>query len=77
MRNRIATLVKPSLDIRVRPGCIEPVTRIGSSLRDLVGSGLVVLTNCLEKGITLAGLGNRNAVLVGKRLELGVGPAIC
>jgi hypothetical protein len=37
---------------------------------------LVVLADGLEKRITLARLGYRNAVLVGKGLELRVGPAV-
>jgi hypothetical protein len=76
LRDVVATLIEPCLDVRVRPGRVEPVTGVGSGLAELVGRGLVVLTDSLEKGVTLAGLGNRNAVLVGKSLELRVGPAV-
>jgi hypothetical protein len=74
--NIVATLVEPSLDVRVRPRGVEPVTGVGSGLAELVGGGLVVFTDSLEKGVTLAGLGNGDAVLVGKSLDLRVGPAM-
>jgi hypothetical protein len=72
----VATSVEPGLEVRVRPGRVEPVTGIGSGLAELGGGGLVVLTDSLEEGVTLTGLGDGNAVLVGESLELGVGPTV-
>jgi hypothetical protein len=67
--------VEELLEIRFRPSGIEPVTWVGSSLASLLGNGLVVGSNLLEKSVTLAWLGNGNAMLVSKGLELRVGPA--
>jgi hypothetical protein len=72
--NVVAALIEPRLEVRVGPGSVEPVAGVVGSLLGLLGYGLVVVTNGSEKGITLAGLGDGNAVLVGKGLELGVGP---
>ena len=74
--NLVATLIEPGLQVRVGPRFVEPVTGVVCVFRDLVRSGLVVLTDSLEKGVTLAGLGNGDAVLVGKGLELRLGPAV-
>jgi hypothetical protein len=74
--NVVATLIEPSLDVRVRPRRVEPVTGVGGGLAKLVGGGLVVLADGLEERVTLAGLGNGNAVLVGESLELRVGPSV-
>jgi len=76
LRSGVTALIEPRLDIRVRPRRVEPVARVGSSLAELVGSRLVVLTNGLEERVTLAGLGDGNAILVGEGLELRVGPAV-
>lgn len=73
--NVVAALVEPSLEVRVGPGSVEPVTRVVGSLRGLVGNRLVVLADSLQKGVTLARLRNRNAVLVGESLELRIRPA--
>jgi hypothetical protein len=75
LRRGVTTGIEPGLEVRVRPGGVEPVTGVGSSLADLVSGGLVVLADSLNERVTLAGLGNRNAVLVGESLELRVGPA--
>jgi hypothetical protein len=74
LRGRVTTLVQPRLEIRVGPGLVEPVTGVGSVLRGLVGDRLVVLAGSLEERVTVAGLGNRKAVLISKGLELRVGP---
>ncbi len=74
--NVVAALIEPSLEIRVRPGSVEPVTGVVGSLLGLLRSGLVVVTDGGEKRVTLAGLRNRNAVLVSESLELRVGPTI-
>jgi hypothetical protein len=73
--NVVAALVKPSLEVRVRPGRVEPVTGVVDGLLGLLGGGLVVVTDGGEKRVTLAGLGNRDAMLIGEGLELRVGPA--
>jgi hypothetical protein len=75
--NGVAALIEPGLQVRVGPGFVEPVTGVVDSLGDLVGSGLVVLADRLEEGVALAGLGNGNAMLVGKGLQLRVGPTRC
>jgi hypothetical protein len=75
--NGVATLIEPGLQVRVGPRFVQPVTRVVDSLGELVGSRLVVLADRLEEGVTLAGLGNGNAILVGKGLQLRIGPAIC
>jgi hypothetical protein len=74
--NVVAALIEPRLEVRVRPRSVEPVTRVVSSLGSLVGNGLVVLADRLQERVTLAGLGNGNAVLVGESLELRVGPSV-
>ena len=72
--NVVTALVKPRLEVRVRPGSVEPVTGIVGSLLGLLGCGLVVVTDGCEKRVTLAGLGDGDAVLVGKSLELRIRP---
>jgi hypothetical protein len=76
--NVVATLVEPGLKVGVGPCSVEPVTRVRSSLRDLVGNRLVVLTYNLQERVALTRLGNWDAMLIGKSLELRVSPAgIC
>lgn len=70
--NVVSTLIKPSLEIRVGPRSVEPVTGVVDSLLCRLGSGLVVLTNSLQERVALAGLRNWDTVLVGESLELGV-----
>jgi hypothetical protein len=72
--NLVTALVEPGLEVRVGPRSVEPVTRVVVGLLGLLCGGLVVLTDSLQEGVTLAGLGDRNAVLVGEGLELRVGP---
>lgn len=75
LRDVIAAFVEPGLEIRFGPGVIEPVARIVGMLVDLVGRGLVIGANGLEERVAFAWLGNGDAVLVSKSLQLGVGPA--
>jgi hypothetical protein len=51
LRSRVAALIEPSLEVRVGPGLVEPVTRVVGRgvLRDLVGNSLIVLTDTLEE----------------------------
>lgn len=74
--NVVAALIKPGLEVRVRPRSVEPITRVVGGLGNLVGNGLVVLADGLQERVTLAGLRDGDAVLVGERLELGVGPSV-
>ena len=74
LRDVVATLIEPRLEVRVRPGSVEPVTGVVGSLLGLLGCGLVVVTDGCEKRVTLAGLGDGDAVLVGKSLELRIRP---
>jgi hypothetical protein len=74
--NVVAALVEPSLEVRVRPGSVEPVTGVVGGLLGLLGGGLVVVTDGGKKRVTLAGLGNRDAVLVGEGLKLRIRPAV-
>lgn len=71
----IAALVQPCLEVGVGPRLVEPIAGVGCGLGDLVGGGLVVLADALEKSVTLAGLGNGDAVLIRKGLEVGLGPS--
>lgn len=50
--------IEPLLQVRLGPGLIQPVTRVGGSLASLLSDGLIAGTGLLEEGITLAGLGN-------------------
>ena len=72
--NVVAALIEPRLEVRVRPGSVEPVTGVVGSLLGLLSCRLVVVTDGSEERVTLAGLGDGNAVLIGESLELGVGP---
>jgi hypothetical protein len=76
LRNVVATLVEPSLEVGVGPRRVEPVAGVVDGLLGLLGGGLVVVTDSGEERVTLAGLGYRDAVLVGEGLELRVGPAV-
>lgn len=73
--SRVTTLIEPGLDVRVGPRGIEPFAGVCSSLAELVGSGLVVFTDGPQERVALARLRDRNAILVGKSLELRVRPA--
>lgn len=64
--NVITTLIEPGLKVGVGPCGVEPVTRVRSSLGNLVGDRLVILTDNLEKRVALTGLGDWDAVLVGE-----------
>jgi hypothetical protein len=48
--------VKPFLEIRIAPGVVKPVSRVGRGLTGLFGNRLVGRPYLLEQGITLAGL---------------------
>jgi hypothetical protein len=74
--NVVAALVEPSLEVGVRPGREEPITGVVGGLLSLLGDRLVVVTDSSEKRVTLTGLGDRNAVLVGESLELRIRPAV-
>ena len=76
LRDVVATLIEPRLEVRVGPGSVKPVTGVVGSLRSLLSDGLVVLANGLQKGVALAGLRDGNAVLVSEGLQLRLGPAI-
>jgi hypothetical protein len=58
LRSRETIGVKPFLEVRLRPGRVQPVTRVLSGLSKLLGRGLVALASLLEDGVTLAGLGD-------------------
>lgn len=73
--SRVAALVKPGLEVRLRPRLIEPVAGVSCRLANLVGSSLVVLACSLEERVTSARLGARNAMAIKESLELRVGPA--
>lgn len=75
LRSWVATLVEPSLDVRVGPGSVEPVTGVGSGFAELGSSSLVVLADSPDKRVALARLGNGNAILISECLELRVRPA--
>jgi hypothetical protein len=47
-----------------------------SGFAELLCNGLVVFTCCLEKNVTSARLGSRDAMSVKESLELGVRPSI-
>lgn len=68
--------VKPLLEVGLGPGLVQPVAGIGGGLASLLGRGLVCAARLLEKGVTLAGLWNRNAVVIAERLELALGPGV-
>lgn len=70
--NGVAALIEPSLEVRVRPRLVKPVTGVVGSLLGLLGGGLVVVADSGEERIALAGLGNGDALLVGESLKLGV-----
>lgn len=75
LRGGDAALVHPLLQLRVRPGLIEPITRVLEGLAGLVGSRLVVGAGREEEGVASAGLRVRDAVVVEEGLQLRVGPA--
>jgi len=76
--NVVTTLIEPALEVRVGPCGVEPVTRVRSSLGDLVGDRLIVLTDNLQERVALTWLGDWDAVLVSEGFKLRVGPAgIC
>lgn len=58
--------IKPLLQVRLGPGLIQPVTRVGSSLASLLSDGVVAGTGLLEEGITLARLGDCDGVSIYK-----------
>ena len=64
LRSGNAMGIKPLLEVRLGPGLVQPVTRVGSSLASLLSDGLVARAGLLEKGITLAGLGNCDKVSI-------------
>jgi hypothetical protein len=68
------TLVQPSLELGVGPSLVEPITGVGSGLRELVGGSLVVIADRCEKSVALAGLRNGDTMLVRERLKLRVRP---
>jgi hypothetical protein len=76
LRDWDATLVEPSLQVRVGPRGVKPVTRVRSGLSGLVGDGLVVGTDSGEKRIAGARRRVGNAVVIKECLELRFGPAV-
>ena len=76
LRNRVAVLITPLLQIASRPLGIDPVTRVLGSLTSLGGNSLIVATSSGEKSITVPRLRARDVVIVKKRLELRSSPTI-
>jgi hypothetical protein len=70
---RSASLINAS---HTGPSLIQPVARVGSCFSHLLGDGLVVLADFLEKSVALARLGNRNTMTIAEGLELTVGPSV-
>ena len=75
LRDGNATLVAPSLQVRVGPLSVEPLARVGGGLAGLVCHGLVVGAGSREQRVASAGLGVGDAVVVKERLELRISPA--
>lgn len=74
LRGGDAALVEPCLEVRVRPGLVEPVAGIAGSLADFVGNGLVVCACSVQKGVASARRRVRDAVVVEESLQLRLGP---
>jgi hypothetical protein len=74
--NRDATLVAPSLQVRVRPLRVDPLAGVGSGLASLVRRRLVVGANSGEERVPCARLRVGDAVVVEERLELRLSPAV-
>lgn len=72
MRNLVAALISPSLEVGVRPSRVEPVTGIVVGLLGFFGGSLIVVTDSSNQGVALAGLGYRNTLLIRESLELRV-----
>jgi hypothetical protein len=68
--------VKELLKIRFGPSLIEPVSRVGGSLPNLIGHRFVVRAGFLKEGITGSWLWYGDIVLISESLELRVGPAM-
>jgi hypothetical protein len=68
--------VKELLKIRFGPSFIEPVSRVGGGLPNLLGHRFVVRASFLQEGITGSWLWYRDIVLISESLELRVGPAM-
>jgi hypothetical protein len=77
LRDGDATLVGPSLQVGIGPALIEPISRVGSSLAELVGDVLVVLTSAREEGVAGVRLRIGNTIAVKEGLELGIRPTAC
>ena len=75
LRVRDTTLIEPSLEVRVGPGLVDPVTGVRSGLASLVRRRLEVGADSLEERI--AGAWGRiwHAMVVEEGLELGLSPA--
>lgn len=73
--NRNPVVVEPFLQVRLRPGLVDPIAGVRGLLLSLLGRRLVVRADCLEVLVTLAGLWYWDVVLVGECLELRIGPA--
>lgn len=58
LRGRDSVSIEPLLEVRLGPGVIEPVARVGNRLTSLLSGGLIRGTGLLEEGVTLAGLRN-------------------
>jgi hypothetical protein len=64
LRGREAVGVKPLLEIRLGPGRVQPVSRIGSGFSGLFSGSLVSLASLLEKSVTGTRLGNCRVTIV-------------
>lgn len=73
--DRDAALIEPGLEVRVRPGLVEPVAGVAGGLADLGGDGLVVGAGGGQERVASARRWVRDVVVVEESLELGLGPA--
>lgn len=64
LRGREAVGIEPLLEIRLRPGRVQPVSGIGSGFSSLFSSSLVRLTGLLKKSITGTRLRNCRVTVV-------------
>jgi hypothetical protein len=75
LRCRDTVIVKPFLQIGFRPALVEPVAWVRSRLTSLLGDSVVVVTSCINEGLLVSGLRDRDVVLLQEGLQLRLVPA--
>lgn len=67
-----STLVQPFLQVGLTPVFVQPITRVGNGLTELLCNCLIVFTSSFDQNITGARLRRRDSMTIEKCFQMGL-----